>query len=126
MIIGIDFDGTIVKHRYPLVGDFVPEAIDVMKDILLSDHKIILYTMRAGIELAEAVSYLEGRKIELYGVNENPAPHHWTKSPKIYCNRYIDDAALGCPLIHPHDGGRPWVDWLTVRNLLVAQRIITV
>ena len=46
-IIGIDFDGTIVEHEYPLIGNPVPGALETMKDLIASGHKIILWTMRS-------------------------------------------------------------------------------
>ena len=33
-------------------------------------------------------------------------------------NYYIDDTALGCPLVYPGDGERPYVDWEEIENLL--------
>ena len=118
--IGIDFDGTMVEHKYPKLGEPIDEALEVVHDLMKAGHKIILYTMRSREGLAEAVEYLEEEGVELYGVNDNKTQHYWTKSPKIFCNIYIDDAALGCPLDH-HDTGRPTVDWYKVRELLVDQ-----
>jgi len=42
----------------------------------------------------------------------NPTQDRWTDSPKCYANIFIDDAALGCPLIETD--GRSVVDWLKV------------
>ena len=36
---------------------------------------------------------------------------------------YIDDAALGAPLIYPEDG-RPFLDWETARYVLINDEII--
>lgn len=115
--IGIDFDGTMVEHAYPALGEPVEGAIECVKDLMKYGHKIILYTMRSEERLVEAVEYLEENDIVLFGVNNNPTQHHWTKSPKIFCNFYIDDAAIGCPLVTP-EKGRPYVDWEKVRELL--------
>ena len=113
MIYAIDFDGTIVKHDYPHLGEPVPGALEGMRELVEEGHQIILYTMRDGRELAAAVAYLEGAEIPLFGVNENP-DQTWSTSPKVYAHRYIDDSALGCPLRYPLKGSgekRPWVDW---------------
>ena len=31
MVIAVDFDGTIVEHRYPRIGEEIPFAIDTLK-----------------------------------------------------------------------------------------------
>lgn len=111
MILGVDFDGTIVTHMYPDIGSPVPGAIEALKRFIESGHRIILWTMRSGPELEAAVKYLEDNGIALFGVNENPEQSEWTSSPKAYCHRYIDDSAVGCPLLFDSASGRPYVDW---------------
>lgn len=112
MYICVDFDGTIVKHTYPQIGGPVPGAIEWMKEWNAHGAKIILWTMRSTDTLKEAIDYLKAHGVELYGVNENPYQRSWTISPKAYAHIYVDDAAYGCPLIHPKDPGqRPYVDW---------------
>lgn len=116
IVVAIDFDGTVVKHCYPEIGQEIPGAIDTMKWLMAKGAKIILYTMRSDKSLDEAVNFLNNKDIKLYGINRNPA-QHWTNSPKVYANIYIDDAALGCPLICPKNE-RPYVDWVAVRAYL--------
>lgn len=110
MIVGVDFDGTIVTHEYPRVGKPVPGAIEKMKEMVAEGHKLILWTMRSGASLVDATHYLKENGVQLFGVNSNPEQFEWTSSPKAYCHVYIDDAAFGCPLIH-EPGHRPYVDW---------------
>jgi hypothetical protein len=120
MVIGVDFDGTIVEHRYPVIGRPVPGALRWMKQFVKDGAQIVLWTMRSdspqsGPTLTEAVEYLRANGIELFGVNTNPTQCDWTSSPKAYCQVYIDDAAFGCPLKEsPRVGGRPYVDWNVV------------
>ena len=116
MIIGVDFDGTVVEHDYPYVGSAVPGALDLLRE-LDKNHLLILFTMRSGDGLQDAVDYFNDNGISLYGVNENPTQQEWTSSPKVYCHLYIDDAALGCPLVNSKEH-RPYVDWSKVRELL--------
>ena len=118
MIIAIDFDGTIVHHEYPRIGGEVPEAIDTIKHWVEKGHKIILWTMRSGKELEDAVSFLESHGVELWGINSNPTQESWTNSPKAYAQVYIDDAALGCPRTQYKDQDRPSVHWAEVRRLM--------
>jgi hypothetical protein len=119
MYICVDFDGTVVDHRYPDIGEPVPEAVVWLKR--LQDHgaKIILFTMRSnrpdGVNLLrDAVQYLEENGIRLFGVNRNPDQDVWTTSPKAYGEVYVDDSAFGCPLIQPKGFARPCVDWRKV------------
>lgn len=116
MIICVDFDGTIVDHRFPGIGEPVPEAIKWLTRLQGSGARIILYTMRSdnmadGDLLSQAVDYLEERGVELYGVNCNPEQESWTMSPKVFGHVYVDDAAFGCPLVQLKSFSRPCVDW---------------
>ena len=118
--IGVDFDGTVVMHKYPYIGKPVPYALDSLRLLHKRGCKIILWTCRDGEELKEAVNYLTSEGIELYGVNSNPDTDHYL-SNKIYSTYYIDDKALGCPLIYPAGHGRPYVDWRLVMDLLAIR-----
>lgn len=117
MIIAIDFDGTCVKHEYPDVGDDVG-AVPIIKKFVERGDKIILFTMRSGKHLQDAVDWFQSHAIPLFGVNENPEQHTWTQSPKPYAHLYIDDAALGVPLMRPGGNSRPYVHWNAVAELL--------
>jgi hydroxymethylpyrimidine pyrophosphatase-like HAD family hydrolase len=121
LIIGIDFDGTVVQHAYPEIGEPIEGAIETIKRLQDCGHKIILYTMRSRDTLAHAVQYLSDHGINLYGVNHNKAQHHWTESPKVYCHIYIDDAAVGCPLHFPEGNERPFVNWNRVTEELISR-----
>lgn len=79
--------------------------------------------MRSGDTLDDAISWFIDNDIELWGINRNPEQYRWPSSPKVFANLYIDDAALGIPLIEPEDD-RDYVDWNGVRNLLIARNII--
>ena len=117
-IVCVDFDGTCVLHAYPKIGEEVPHAIDVLKKLNENEVKIILWTIRSGEYLQEAIDWFSYRKIEIWSVNKNPNQRFWSKSPKAYAPVYIDDAALGCPLKLPPDGNRPFADWLQIEKLL--------
>ncbi len=123
LYIGIDFDGTMVEHKYPEIGEPVEGAIETVLDLIKAGHKIILYTMRSEERLVQAVEYLEDEGVKLYAVNENPSQKYWTKSPKIFCNYVIDDNAIGCPLVDV-ESGKPYVDWDKVKLLLHKMEIL--
>ena len=123
MYICVDFDGTVVTHEYPAVGrDLGAERI--LKRLVIKGHLLILWTMRSGKELQDAVDWYEERGIPLYGINHNPDQSSWTSSPKAYGHLYIDDAALGAPLTFPADGGSPHICWDKVEAMLRETRVL--
>jgi len=118
--IAIDFDGTLVTHDYPEVGQELAGSVETCKELIKNGHQLILWTMRSGKELQDAVQWCFERSITLVGVNKNPTQESWTASPKAYASIYIDDAALGAPLNYdPSYHSRPYVDWTRVREALV-------
>jgi len=129
MKIAIDFDGTCVTHEYPHIGSDIG-AVPVLKRLVAAGHLLILNSMRSGLELQAAVDWFRKNGIPLHGVNEDPGQKKWTESPKVFANLYIDDAALGCPLVspvstYPNDRvlGRPFVDWEKVECMLFGEDV---
>jgi hypothetical protein len=124
MVIGIDFDGTCVTHEFPFVGIDIG-AVPVLKELIANGHSLILWTMRSngdkGNFLDDAINWFIKNEIPLYGIQTNPSQSSWTTSPKAYCQLYIDDAALGCPLVSAE---RDYVDWVKVKKMLVEMKII--
>ena len=142
MIIAVDFDGTCVTHEFPEVGKDIG-AVPVLKELVKKGHKIILYTVRSHPDennqartlsggiisndvLQDAIDWFKENEIPLWGINENPKQKEWTSSPKVYANIYIDDAALGTPLIYAKEGElyRPYVDWNRMRTLLKIKGVL--
>lgn len=64
MTIAVDFDGTIVEHKYPEIGKEIPFAIDTLKRLASEHHKIILWSVREGKLLDDAVEYCRKRGLE--------------------------------------------------------------
>ena len=123
MIIGVDFDGTIVENAYPEIGEPVRGALPFLRDRIRHGDKIILWTVRSGAELDEAVEFLNDNDIILFGINNNPTQKKWSHSPKAHCDVYIDDRALGVPLYM--SGKRRWVvDWEKLYTELESHRQI--
>ena len=118
MIIAVDFDGTCVEHDYPAIGIDVEGAADTLRALTARGHRLILYSMRSGDKLAKAERWFKEHNIELWGVNNNPEQKEWTESPKVFAHIYIDDAALGCPIMFIDGVRRPVVKWSKVRTLL--------
>lgn len=114
----IDFDGTCVTHDYPNIGKDIG-AIPVLKRIVNEGGELILNTMRSEQQLQEATLWFAKNNIPLLAVQKNPDQEMWTSSPKCYAKIYIDDAALGCPLIYNQKiSNRPFVDWKRVEEML--------
>lgn len=123
-IIAVDFDGTCVEHNYPAIGMEVEGAVDVLRALNKRGHRIILNTMRSGEKLDAAVKWFRDRKVELWAVNRNPEQEEWTSSPKVYADLYIDDSALGCPIMFIDGIRKPVVKWSKVRTLLENDGIL--
>ena len=120
LVIAIDFDGTCVTHEYPYIGSDIG-AVPVLKELTDAGYRLILNTMRSGKSEKEAVAWFKQNDIPLFGVNKNPEQRSWTSSPKVYANLYIDDSALGIPLTTSDLSIRPFVDWVRIREWLVAE-----
>jgi len=121
MKIAVDMDGTCVNHIFPEMGEDVPHAAEVMKELVEAGHKLILYTMRSGKELDAAVQWFADKDIPLYSVQKDKGQLAWTKSNKCYANKYVDDSGIGCPLIKVEGWDRPCVDWEAVRAVLLNE-----
>lgn len=119
-IIAVDFDGTVVTHAYPEIGEDAG-AVPVLRELTRNGCGLILLTMRSGHLLDKAVEWFRNNDIPLYGVNANPAQKSWTTSPKVYADLYIDDSALGCPLRFIDGVKRPVADWVRIREQLVRE-----
>ena len=137
-IIAVDFDDTVVKQpldsKYPDVGPTIKECLPVLRQLVAKGHKLILWTVRdMGQDgILKAVQWYQDQQIPLYGVNSRPENDTTTEeairmrsstSPKVRANLYIDDAALGCPLIN-EPGWRPYVNWATVEGELIKKNYL--
>ncbi|MFO8236364.1 MAG: hypothetical protein R6U04_13285 [Bacteroidales bacterium] len=97
MKIAVDFDGTIVKNKYPQIGKPKIFAFETLKELQKNGHFLILWTFRSGKELEEAVDFCKSNGIEFYAVNKNYPEEQYddTISRKIDADIYIDDKNLG-------------------------------
>lgn len=97
LTIAIDFDGTIVEHRYPEIGRTRPLAFQTLKALQEKGHRLILWTYRSGNELEEAICFCRKHGIEFFAVNKNYPDEILTEndSRKILADIYIDDRNLG-------------------------------
>lgn len=115
--IAIDFDGTIVEAKYPEIGKEKLFAFETLRMLQKKGHRLILWTLRSGKELEEAIEYCRERGIEFYAVNKNfPEEIHECEAPrKIEADVFIDDRNIGgfpgwgeiYHMIHPEEHPDP-------------------
>lgn len=101
MIIAVDFDGTVVKHRYPAIGDEIPFATATLKMLVNDGHKLILWSVREGELLDEAVEWCRKRGVEFWCVNKSYPDELVDDAPpssysrKLKADVFIDDRNIG-------------------------------
>jgi len=117
MTIAVDFDGTIVEHKYPAIGKEKPFAIETLKQLADEGNKLILWTSRDGELLQEALDFCHKRGLDFYGVNSNQPVgslfegRTGSTSVKVVADVYIDDKNLG---------GLP--EWGTIYEMITGLR----
>lgn len=96
MKIAVDFDGTIVEHKYPKIGKERLFAFQTLKKLQNEGHQLIMWTYRAGDKLQEAVDYCKENGLEFYAVNRNYPEEEYDESisRKVLADIYIDDMNL--------------------------------
>ena len=85
MVIALDFDGTIVEHKYPEIGEEIPFATETIRMLIAERHKVILWSVREGKLLDDAVNWCREETKE----NNN----HFSR--KLKADIFIDDRNLG-------------------------------
>lgn len=99
MTIAVDFDGTIVEHRYPDIGEEKPFATETLRMLIRDRHNLILWTVREGKLLDEAIEWCRERGVEFWAVNRDFPEEDVRKnqhfSRKIKADIFIDDRNLG-------------------------------
>jgi len=99
MKIAVDFDGTIVEHRYPKIGEEIPFATATLKMLIKDKHQLILWSVREGELLDEAVEWCRARGVEFWAVNrdypEEESDNNQHFSRKLKVDMFIDDRNVG-------------------------------
>lgn len=111
MTIAVDFDGTIVTHEYPNIGKEIPFAVQTLKMLQDDGHKLILWTVREGDLLRDAIQWCREKGLEFYAANkdypeeEEQNNNHFSR--KLKADIWIDDRNIG---------GLP--DWGTIYQII--------
>ncbi len=96
MIIAVDFDGTIVEHQYPKIGKEIPFAIETLLQLQKDGHILLMWTVREGNMLQEALDYCISKGLKFYAANKNHPDEDVSKAPrKLNADLFIDDRNLG-------------------------------
>ncbi len=95
--VAVDFDGTIVENKYPQIGEPLLFAFETLQELQKRGFILILWTVRSGQLLDEAVAFCLMNGIEFYAVNRNHPEEHDCDyfSRKLDVDVYIDDRNLG-------------------------------
>ena len=111
MTIAVDFDGTIVEHKYPEIGEEIPFAIETLKMLVNERPRLIPWSVREGKLLDEAVEWCRKRGLEFWAVNrdypEETLHNNPSYSRKLKVDMFIDDRNIG---------GLP--DWGTIYRMI--------
>ena len=95
MIIAVDFDGTIVEHKYPQIGRPIPFAIETLIQLQKEKHQLVLWSVREGELLQEAINYCSELGLTFYSANAH-YPEEVSVTPrKLNAHMFIDDRDLG-------------------------------
>ena len=116
MTIAVDFDGTIVRHRYPKIGEELPFATETLRMLIREGHRLILWTVREGKLLDEAIEWCRDRGVEFYAINRDFPEEDATGSGfsrKLKADLFIDDRSFG---------GLP--DWGTIYHRIRAGKAL--
>ena len=93
-IMAVDFDGTLVKDRFPEIGAERENFCKVIRILQKMGVKSILWTSRTGSALDEAVEWCEDHDLHFDAINKN-LPEvielTGTDTRKVYANVYFDD-----------------------------------
>ena len=111
MTIAVDFDGTIVEHEYPAIGREIPFATETLRMLINDRHQLILWSVREGELLQEAIDWCHERGVDFYAINRNFPEEDVEKnihfSRKLKVDLFIDDRNVG---------GLP--DWGTIYRMI--------
>jgi hypothetical protein len=94
MIFAVDFDGTLCEENWPGIGKPNTGLINFLKREKETGAQLILWTMREGPALEEALDWCEGFGLIFDAVNDNlpsRVKEFNHNSRKVFADHYIDD-----------------------------------
>lgn len=101
MIIAVDFDGILCEDKFPEIGEPKYQIISYIRQLIDKGHEVILWTVRNGQELEDAINWCNDYGLHFCAVNDQApsnkaayAGKYETESRKVYADVYIDDHNL--------------------------------
>jgi len=96
----VDFDGTIVDNFDRPDRKTLPNAFEVMKKLQGEGAYLVLWTLREGARLHEAIAFCDHNDFKFNSVNEIPLELDYRKSNKEIrrkpdAHHFIDDRNVG-------------------------------
>ncbi|SFQ43089.1 hypothetical protein SAMN02910358_02084 [Lachnospiraceae bacterium XBB1006] len=96
-IIAVDFDGTLCRDCYPNIGEPNLPLLYYLREQKKQGTKLILWTCRSSLPLAQAVAWCESLGLTFDSVNQNLPENiaqYGTDTRKVYADLYIDDRSI--------------------------------
>lgn len=102
MIFVVDFDGTLCENKFPAIGKEIKRNTDFLRKYVQNSphNEWILWTMREGDRLKEALEWLTSIGLKPDAVNDNldRLKAEWQNNPrKVYGDFYLDDHNFTVP-----------------------------
>jgi hydroxymethylpyrimidine pyrophosphatase-like HAD family hydrolase len=96
-IIAVNFDGTLCQNAFPKIGAANWKVISYIKQQKKEGAALVLWTMREGRQLQDAIDWCTLRGIAFEAVNDNTASmkaFYQNNPRKVFFNELIEDKAL--------------------------------
>ena len=133
MKIYLDFDGTVVEHAYPQIGNLNPGSFETMQKLQSAGHELILNTYRTDLKdgsFNNAIKFLNfNKKFKIKPILKRTRskinPPDWNLEDFIKKQTiFIDDISKGIPLIKniALEFGK-MVDWAELDKQFVEKMI---
>lgn len=93
-VLAVDFDGTLVQNRFPLIGEVNKTVWDAVIQAQKNGYKLILWSCRNGDALHDAVEFCSKKGLHFDAINDNideVKVMYGGDTRKVFADMYIDD-----------------------------------
>jgi 8-oxo-dGTP pyrophosphatase MutT (NUDIX family) len=114
MTIAVDFDGTVCEEKeYPGFGDFLPGAVETLKELARLGHTLILWTCRPGEEARKVFQHCLNAGIPFAAVNQNMYEGEVHEYKKVLADLYIENRDFSF-------FKNRVIDWQYIRDVIIG------